>query len=435
MPTYEQLPRTTAPAVLASLEYGFAPRRFVTRHRERFGASAYVVRGLYGPGIFTSDPEHLRRIFASDSDAFSTSSAVSIVDILGERSVLITSGPLHKRQRKLLAPPLHGARLREFSQIIQRIADTHVATLTPGRKLRAIELTTAFTLDVIIQTVFGATDEDEVRVLRGLIHEMVHALPALLVVVPQLKQPWFPPWARFLSARGSFRDWTLAKIRHARRSQERPASVMSLLLDARYDDASEMDDEEICDQLVTLLLAGHETTAITLANCMARVCHHPDIAQGLRDELARTDDVARAPYLSAFVDETLRLDVVVPDVGRIANREFALDDQLTVRKGQLVLISIEGLHMDAELYPEPLTFRPERFLARKFAPHEFVAFGGGVRRCIGAAFSELETKLMLATLLRSRSWQLTRGKLDRRVRRNVTMGPQHGVPIRITKAR
>ncbi|HEX5658874.1 MAG TPA: cytochrome P450, partial [Polyangiales bacterium] len=246
------------------------------------------------------------------------------------------------------------------------------------------------------------------------------------------KQPWFPPWARFLARRTAFRDWTLAKIRSARRSEERPASVMSLLLDARYDDASEMDDDEICDQLVTLLLAGHETTAITLANAISRVSQHADIARGLRDELQSSDEILRAPYLSAFIDETLRLDVVVPDVGRIANREFALDDQLTVRKGQLVVFSIDGLHMDPELYPEPLTFRPERFLARKFAPHEYVAFGGGVRRCIGAAFSDFETKIMLATLLRSKTWVLTRGKPDRRVRRNVTMGPRHGVPIRIT---
>ncbi len=416
--------------MLTSLEYGLSPRGFVQRRRA-LGRS-FVVETLYGRGIFTSDPEHLRRIFASDSDALNTSSAASIVDVVGERSVLVTSGPLHKRQRKLLAPPLHGTRLREFGQAIQGIAEEHVARLSPGRQLRALDLTTAFTLDVIVRTVFGAANEDEARVLRGLIHQMVSAFWPVFVVVPQMRQPWFPPWARFLSARKSFRDWTIAKIRNARRDEDRPASVMSLLLDARYDDASEMDDDEICDQLVTLLLAGHETTAITLANAMSRVCQHPDIERGLRDELARVDDVTRAPYLSAFVDETLRLDVVVPDVGRIAKREFALDDELTVREGQLVVISIEGLHLDPELYPEPLTFRPERFLARKYAPHEYVAFGGGVRRCIGAAFSDFETKLMLATLLREKRWRLTRGKPDRRVRRNVTMGPKNGVPIRIT---
>jgi cytochrome P450 family 110 len=430
MPTYEQLPRTRAPAVLASLEYGFAPRRFTLRHRERLG-NVFIINGLYGPGVFTSDPEHVRRIFAADSDAFSSSAANSIMEVVGERSVLVTSGAPHKRQRKLLAPPLHGARLREFGQAIQQIADRHVATLTPGRELRALGLTTAFTLDVIVQTVFGASNDDEARVLRSLIRELVRAFWPLFVIVPQLKQPWFPQWARFLEARERFRSWTLAKIRTARRDGERSASVMSLLIEARYDDDSEMDDGEICDQLVTLLLAGHETTAITLANAMSRVSQHPEIAQGLREELNRGDDVSRAPYLSAFVDETLRLDVVVPDVGRIAKRDFALDDQLTLRKGQFVMVSIEGLHMDPELYAQPLTFRPERFLARKFAPHEFVSFGGGVRRCIGAAFSDFETKIMLATLLRQTSWTLTRGKPDRRVRRNVTMGPQHGVPIRI----
>ncbi|HEY6878360.1 MAG TPA: cytochrome P450, partial [Polyangiales bacterium] len=371
-----------------------------------------------------------------DSDAFRTSSAASIVELVGRRSVLVTSGPLHKRQRKLLSPPLSGGRLREFGEVIQEIAEHHVAGLTHGRKLHALDFTTEFTLDVIVRTVFGASDEAEATVLRGLIHELVRSFPPLFVIVPQLKQPWFPMWARFLSARDRFRNWTTAKIRNARRDDKRGFSLMSLLFDARYDDGGQMDDDEICDQLVTMLLAGHETTAITLANCMSRVWQHPDIAEGLRQELSSSaDDVARLPYLSAFVDETLRLDVVVPDIGRIANQAFALDDQLTVAPGQMVLVSIEGLHTNPRTYQDPLTFRPERFLARKYAPYEFVAFGGGVRRCLGAAFSDLETKLMLATLLRRVRWTLTRGKPDRRVRRNVTMGPQHGVPIRIETLR
>lgn len=429
MPTFQELPCTPEPAVWASLEYGFLPRRFALRQRKRYG-HAYLVNGLYGPALFTTDPEHVRRIFAADYDTFGSSAANSILELVGSRSVLVTSGELHKRQRKLLAPPLHGARLREFGQAIQQIADVHVATLRPGRELRALDLTTAFTLDVIVRTVFGATDEAEARELRGVIHELVHAFWPIFVVAPQLRGAWFPPWSRFLAARERFRAWTLAKIRSARRQRDRPSSVMSLLLDARYEDTSAMDDEEVCDQLVTLLLAGHETTAITLANAISRVGQHPDIASGLREELEHADG-ARAPYLSAFLDETLRLDLVVPDVGRIARREFALDDQLTLHPGQFVLVSIEGLHTDPGLYPDPLTFRPERFLARRYAPHEFVAFGGGVRRCIGAAFSDFEAKIMLATLLRAKRWTLSRGKPDRRVRRNVTMGPQHGVPIRI----
>lgn len=405
------------------------------RQRERFG-DAYLVHSLYGPALFTSDPEHVRRIFASDSDAFRTSSAASISELVGQRSVLVTSGPLHKRQRKLLAPPLTGVRLREFGEVIQGIAERHAAALTHGRKLRALDFTTDFTLDVIVRTVFGASDEAEAHVLAGLIHELVHAFPPLFVVVPQLKRPWFPMWSRFLSARDRFRTWTTAKIRNARRDDKRGFSLMSLLFEARYDDGSQMDDDEMCDQLVTMLLAGHETTAITLANCMSRVFQHPEIADGLCRELTSSaDDVTRLPNLSAFVDETLRLDVVVPDIGRIANRAFALDDRLTVKEGQMVLISIEALHTDPRTYQDPLTFRPERFLARKYAPHEFVAFGGGVRRCLGAAFSDLETKIMLATLLRRVRWTLTRGKPDRRVRRNVTMGPQHGVPIRIETLR
>jgi cytochrome P450 len=421
------------PGILTSLNFAYAPRNFIERNTRRFG-SAYSVGGMHGPSIATSDPEHVRRVFAADSDAFATLSRVSLRELFGEHSVLINAGAVHRRQRKLLAPPLHGPRLRQFGATMQRIADEHVARLHVGQRVRALDFTTGYTLDVIVQTVFGATDASEARVLRALLQELVESIPPIALFVPPLQRSWFPPWARFLKARRRFRDWTQDKIAAVRRSPGED-DVLSLLLQARFDDGSEMDDDEIRDQLATLLLAGHETTAIALAHCISRVAMHPAEAERLRAELASCEDVLRAPYLSAFVDETLRIEPIVTDVARIATRDFALDDQLTLPAGRVVFVMIEGIHLDPHTYPEPLRFRPERFLERKFAPHEYVPFGGGVRRCIGAAFSDLETKIMLATFLRHVSHSLPRGRPDPRVRRNVTMGPKHGVPICIDAMR
>ncbi|MDB4986466.1 MAG: cytochrome [Myxococcaceae bacterium] len=437
MPTLEQLPGPRSPRVFNTLEFALAPRRFALRHAQKYGR-VYRMRALQAEVVITADPEHVRRVFAADSDAFSSFSGLALRALFGPRSVLITSGPVHKHQRKLLAPPLHGARLRAFGATMQALADRHVATLAEGQEFRALELTTNFTLDVIVQTVFGVTAEVEAAELREVLQAMVHHIPPIALFVPRLQTRWFRPWARYIKTRERFNNWVANKIEQQKRAATLGSDVLSLLLAARYDDGSEMDESEIRDQLITLLLAGHETTSIALASCMSRLARHPEVLARLRSELDAhplSDDVQRLPYLSAVIDETLRIDPVVSDIARVPNVDFALDDGLTVTPKQLLLVLMEALHHDPVLYPAPHEFRPERFLERKFAPHEFAPFGGGVRRCLGAAFSDYETKIMLATLVRRLELAPARKQPDRRVRRNITMGPKNGVPLRVVKLR
>jgi cytochrome P450 len=433
--TFEQLAGPRLPALLNTLEFGFAPRIFARRHAHTYGKT-YRMRAMQGDVVFTADPEHVKRVFAADSDTFASFSAVSLKGLFGRHSVLLTHGPTHKRQRKLLAPPLHGPRLREFGKTMQAIADRHIDGLTVGSELRALDLTTSFTLDVIVQTVFGVTGEAEARELRGLLQELVHVIPPVALFAPSLQQQWFPPWSRYLKVRQRFQRWMDDKVARVKRAEGGGSDVLSLLLEARYDDGSKMDGEEILDQLVTLLLAGHETTSIALASCMSRLAFHPDVHAKLESELAAQPegaDVQRLPYLSAVIDETLRIDPIVTDIARVPLAPFALDEQLTITPRQLLIVLMEAIHIDPAIYPEPLSFRPERFLERKFAPYEYAPFGGGVRRCIGAAFSDYETKIMLATLMRRVSLSPLRTKPDRRVRRNVTMGPKEGVPMRVDR--
>lgn len=430
--TLDNLPGPRTPRLYNSIEFAFALRRAVERDRERFG-HAYRVRGVQGDLVLTTSPEHARRVFAADSAAFDQFS-LSLRGVLGPTSVLITSGAPHKQRRKLLTPPINGARLRAFGQDMQRLADAHIATLTPGRSFRALSLTTDYTLDVIAHTVFGAASDQEARTLKTLLSSLLHAVPPLALFVPTLQRSWFPPWRRFLAAQRRFDAWVHEKIALRRQHQEAGSDVLSLLVAARGDDGTAMGDPEIRDQLVTLLLAGHETTSIALASAMSRLAQHPEVLAKLRAELAGAgadDDVQRLPYLSAVVDETLRIDPIVSDIARVPTSPFALDDELTVTPSQVLVVLMEGIHRDPALYPEPAAFRPERFLERKFSPHEYAPFGGGVRRCLGAAFSDYETKIFLAALVRKTSLSLTRGAPDPRVRRNVTMGPKYGVPMRV----
>lgn len=432
------LPGPNSPGHLNWLEYGFAPRNFTRRHSRTFGPT-FLVRGVVGDAIFTSYPEHVKRVFAADSDVFKTLAEVTLKPFFGKSSVLMTSGKVHRAQRKLLSPPLTGARLRAFGASMQAIAERHVAQLVPGQELRTTRLTTAFTLEVIVRTVFGVRSDSEVAQVTQLLHSLTRRVTPLTFFAPVLQRSWFPPWASYLQARAQLKTWLSAQIVRRRREGITGDDVLSLLLETCYDDGSPIDDDEIYDQLVTLLLAGHETTAVALANCVSNLLQHPVVLRRLQDELASVgsapEDVQRLPYLSAVIDETLRMGPIVTDVARVPREDFALDDRLVVTPGQIIIVLIEGLHYDPALYPEPERFRPERFLERKFLPHEFAPFGGGVRRCLGAAFSDYENKILLATLLRRTSLSRTRKGPEPRVRRNITMGPKYGVPVRVVAVR
>jgi cytochrome P450 len=429
------LPKPKTPQLLGVLEYAFAPRRFAARNAKSLGR-VYRVDSATGTLVVTSDPEHVKRVFAAAPDTFDTFSQYTLGGILGQRSVLVTAGQTHRRQRKLLAPPLTGARLRAFSTTMQEIADRHVDTLTPGRDFLALDLSTGFTLDVIVRTVFGVTEPAEAAHLSSILRAMVDEVPVIAVFQPRLQRAWFPPWARYLRASQRFDAWLRTKLTERRDSEDSRQDVLSLLLQTRAEDGSSLEYDELRDQLVTLLLAGHETTSIALASCLEHIHRHPAVLARLRDELASvasdTEELQRSAYLGATIDETLRIAPILSDVTRRVREEFWLDDQLKLTRNDGVMVLIEALHHDPEIYPEPARFRPERFLERKHAAYEYVPFGGGARRCLGAAFSDYETKILLSTILRRVSLRLRRTQPDPRVRRNITLGPKHGVPMRVS---
>jgi cytochrome P450 len=252
-------------------------------------------------------------------------------------------------------------------------------------------------------------------------------------------QPWFPPYRRFARLRARFRAWLSRRIDEARTRGDQGDDILALLLSARYDDGSAMSEDDLAAQLVTLLFAGHETTAIALAWAVHWLWRHPEALARVRDEVASIgadadpEAAARLPFLGAVCDETLRLHPIVTENLRLLRQPLTIGEY-TLPEGIGVGVAIAPIHEDPTIYPDPHAFRPERFLERKFTPFEYLPFGGGHRRCIGSAFALYEMRLALAELVSG--WELAIVRPDERpVRRSVTLGPADGVPVKVVARR
>jgi cytochrome P450 len=293
-------------------------------------------------------------------------------------------------------------------------------------------------LDVILETVFGAADLDRV-VARKVLVGMIHGLAPSIVGGETLHKSWFPPWRRFVRARETFDRWVYALIRERRSRGEGSLGddVLGVLLSARYEDGSPMDDAEVRDQLFTLLLAGHETSAIAMSWCVYHLLRNPAVLAKLRAEVdalgpdPSPEAITRLRYLDAVLSETLRIDPIVTDVIRVCREPLTLAGRWTVPRGGLVAVMIGSILRDPRVFAEPERFRPERFLEKKFAASEFVPFGGGARRCLGAAFAQAELAIAVAEIASRWDLALANTEPEPRVRRNLTMGPKHGVRIRV----
>lgn len=405
--------------------------------RERYG-DAVRVNLLNGRGILVSSPELARQVFAADPDCFETGPVAG--ELFGQHSLLATSGAKHRRQRRLLNPRFHGPKIRSFLTTMQRVTRRHLeafgAAASSRQTVTVSDLSRRLTLDIILETVFGDSRNLDAPRSRELLHALVHGLTPAVVAVPALRTLKFPPWRRFRRLREAFDAWVDSLIRERRAASEFGGDILGLLLEARYEDGSAMEDAEIRDQLMTLLLAGHETTAVTLAWGVYWLLREPAALSRLRAELDALGEapsaevVARQPFLGAVCSEALRIEPVVTDVGRLCRAPLPVG-KWTVPPGENVFVNVAAILRDARTYAEPRRFLPERFLERSFGPGEFLPFGGGQRRCLGAAFAEAELAIGLACIAAEWELELATPEPEVAVRRNITMGPKNGVRVRI----
>lgn len=409
------------------------------RRLESTGRRPFSARMRMGDFWGSGDPEMIREIFTASGERFGDPVGPRVLaPLLGARSILLLGGEAHRRDRTLLMPPFHGERMRAYGEVIARATVRRAEAACGANRASVVELTQRVSLDVILDAVFGIAEEERTS-WEHVILRTVHHFTVPLMFFPFLRVSFFglSPWDRFEKARAALDQRLLPLIEARRESGERGEDILSLMLDARYEDGTPMPADQLRDELVTMLMAGHETSAIALSWTVDHVLRNPDIKARLLEELdsidiADAEAVARLPYLGAVCAEGLRLHPVVPDISRVVVQPFRWGGQ-PVEAGDQVAVAICLLHENETLYPEPEKFRPERFLGRTFKPWEYCPFGGGNRRCIGAAFALYEMKIALAQLFSHFDMTLLEDTTPQPVRRNVTMGPNSTIPVRMER--
>jgi cytochrome P450 family 110 len=418
------------------LRYARDPLGFYAACARRFG-DVFTIPTVLGPIVICGDPEGVRSIFALPPESFSRWSTDSVSPLLGDASLLLSGGARHARDRKLLTPPFHGERMRAYGAVMRAAALREAAAWTSGSAFSMQEAGSAISIDVILRAVFGIDEAAGLDELRAALLGALASMSPLLMLFPTLRRRFggIGPYARMLGVRDRLDALTYDAIARRRaRGGDGGGDILGLMLSARYDDGSPMSDRELRDQLLTLVFAGHETSGIALAWAVNWIERTPPVRDRLVAELSALGDdpppaaLAAAPYLEAVCYETLRLYPVVGEVVRLLRAPLTLA-AWTIPAGVPVSAGIALVHARADLYPEPEAFRPERFLERKFAPHEYLPFGGGARRCIGAAFGLYEMKVVLGTLLARYRFTLVRKERERPVMRNLAMGPKGKVRV------
>lgn len=395
-----------------------------------------------GPVTITAEPELIRAIYTADPDAFEQRGADVTGPIFGSTSLPVSSGARHKRDRKLVSPPFQAGAMRAYGASIAEITRATIASWTPGERFSLLEATQSMALDVIIRVVYGIKNRAEIERTRATVLELIDSLNPVVLLFPWLRQSFggHGPWARLERAGEALERLLIEQIRERRAAPLEGSNILSVLVRARDDDGSAMSDKETAEQLRAILFAGHETTATALAALVDLLHHYPSTLERVRAELdglgsdPDPDALASLPFLDAACYEALRLYSPVVDVGRVVRSPMTLG-RYRFPAGEAIVPSPLLLHRRPDLYPEPDTFRPERFLGKKPSPFEFIAFGGGARRCVGAAFALYEMKVIVGTILRDTYLLPMSAKPLEHIRRGITLGPKGNVPMVYLEAR
>jgi cytochrome P450 family 135 len=352
--------------------------------------------------VIVSDPMAVKTVFTAPPEvAPSAAGSSPIASIMGPSSVITLTGPEHLRQRKLLLPPFHGERMREYADVIVQATQRSMAEWPLGEPMKLSERTRSITLEVILRAVFGV-EAERMDALREAIGGLIGPSQTVALLVYALRRPTDEPPTGKIGQALEQLDAVIYEEIAGRRAQVDLAErndILSLLLLARDEDGQAMTDQELRDELVTLLLAGHETTATSVAWAIERLVRHPDKLARL---VAEIDAGEGDEYMQAVISETLRVRPVVPLVVRVLQAPLRVGRR-ELPVGTRVVPSIYLTNRNPSVYESPEEFRPERFLVRAggrdINPYAWIPFGGGIRRCIGASFATLEMKLMLQTML------------------------------------
>lgn len=443
-PIKQQLPPGPKTSNLVQLmQWIFDPLRLLEKSKQIYGEPFTLEFRKDHPFVFLSHPETIQEILSHDRANFDSGRGNYILlPIVGENSILLLDGNDHSRQRRLILPSFHGDKIRRYGEIMAEVTESVAKQWETKKPFSIRSSMQEITLEVIMQAVFGISDSERHTQLKSRLIKTLEltggsVLRSSLLFFPALQKD-FPgsPWRNFLQRQQATNDLLQAEI-EARRNENNTAGtdVLSLLMSARDEAGNPMTDEELKNQLITLLFAGHETTATALAWAFYWIHKSPEVREKLLAELATVSDVSdikalhQLPYLDAVCKETLRIyPVAMITFPRITKHSIKIGDY-EYPPETILAPCIYLLHHRQDIFPHSKQFQPDRFLNREFSNYEFLPFGGGSRRCIGDAFAPMEMKIVLATILKKYPLTLAEKQPVKPVRRGVTIAPAGGIKM------
>ena len=441
-----EIPQVKQPALLQRIQWIADPVGYMeSAVKENPDMFAAEVLGFGNNFVFVNHPQAIKELLSKDRQRFPALGSENGIlrPLVGDNSIFLISGDRHKERRKLLLPPFHGERMHTYGKLIQDLTKAVFDQLSPGQSFTARTLTQDVSLKVILGAVYGLDQKRRSsQKLREMMTQVADAfsspLTSALLFFSWLQQDWgaWSPWGKFLRQQQELDRAIYQEIesRRANTSVERQ-DILSLLMSATDEAGNPLSNQELRDELMSLMFAGHETTATSMAWAMYWIHYLPEVKQKLLAELATLGNnpdpmaVVKLPYLNAVCQETFRIyPVAMLTFPRVAQKAEELYGY-QVHPGQILLGCIYLAHHRRDIYPEPEKFRPERFLERQYSPYEFVTFGGGARRCIGEALAQFEMKIAIATILGNYDLALASEKPEKPARRGVTLAPETGVTM------
>jgi cytochrome P450 len=430
MPALQLPPGPRAPSWLQTMRWWTRAVPFFERCRRRYGPR-FTVR-LVGtpPFVMLADPGEVKEVFTAPAEVLHPGSGARILEpLIGRHSVILLDEDAHLAQRRLMLPAFHGEQVARLAQVMGEVAATEVERWPRGEPVALHPRLQALTLEVILRTVFGLEEGARLDRLRGHMTDVLAVGSNPVSLLPPLQRDLGPrsAWGRFLRTRAQVDAELFALIEERRRDGAQRDDVLSLLLAARHEDGSPMSPQELRDELMTLLVAGHETTASQLAFAFERLVRTPEVLARLTEAVGGDDGDA---YVTATVQEALRRRPVLPNAApRLVMEEIEVGGW-RYPTGVCLVANAYLVHHDPSIYPDPYAFRPERFLEQPPGTYTWIPFGGGRRRCLGAAFATLEMKVVLRAVLERASPRVAGdARLELSRRRSITLSPREGAEV------
>jgi cytochrome P450 family 110 len=433
------------PRLLTTLNLISSPLEFFDKMSERYGDAFTLGNRNNCPTVYFSHPLAIKEIFAADPNIFESATPIHVETIVGKNSLAIIDGKRHQRQRRLLMPPFHGERMYAYGQLICNITNEVIKEWKVDQIFPIRLVMQEITLRIILQVVFGLNQGDRYEQLRKMLGSFLDTVgstrKASLLFFPALRFDLgsLSPWGKFIRLRQQIDQLLYNEIQERRKSIDSSCNdILSLLMTAKDDADQPLTDIELRDQLLTLLFAGHETTASALALAMYWIHYLPEVRMKLSREIkpCRNDAdpimIAKLPYLKAICQETLRLHPVAFQTNPRRLKEPFKIMSYELASGTTLVGLTYLTHQREDLYPQSKKFQPERFVERQYAPYEYFPFGGGNRSCIGMAFAQFEMKLVLATILSHWQLSLVKHSSIKLVRHTVALAPPNSLRMRVT---